>query len=195
MHRTGAILFLLASSLAAGVAVAPTAHAASVTVSLRPAVRVATETVTLAQIAVLEGPETVTRLLSQVVILQAPAPGASAQTTAAKVAEALAASGFDVKGITIRGATYITVYRDGTPAPATRNTAAAPAGSTNPGNVVVTRGSTVQVVAAIGAIQVSTQGVALAQGALGETIPVRILATRREVAAVVVTHGLVAVQF
>lgn len=177
--------------------IAAPAHAVTVTVTLAASARVATEAVTVAQVATLGGSEVAMKLVGQVVVVPSVRPGATATVTAAQVAAALSAAGFDMKGISVAGATRVTVRREvavGAPsAPAAPPAATAASGT--PPEPLVTRGSTVQVVAAVGPIRVTAPGIALGSGAQGQVITVRVLPTRREVAAVVVGRGQVATQF
>lgn len=189
--------FAVMIAIMLGLLVEP-AHAAAVTVTLAASARVATETVTVAQVATLGGPEGAVKLIGQVVLVPSMRSGTVATVTAAQVAAALAAAGFDLRMITVAGATAVTVRRDtagGAPsAPGAPPAVAAAPAPLAPPQLLVTRGSTVQVVAAVGPIRVTTPGIALGSGAQGQVIAVRVLATRRVVTAIVVGRGQVAAQ-
>lgn len=165
---------LLALVLVAVLGVA--AAAEGVVVRLRPSVRVDSAEVTVGEVASVLGPQRAVRAVQAVVVLEGVKPGAVVRIAADRVREALREAGFDLQAITVTGVREVVVRRDERSA-------------------AVRRGSSVRVVAAVGAVRVSANGVALQPGDAGDVVRVRVLATRKEVLARVVGPGLVAVLF
>lgn len=165
---------LLALVLVAILSVA--ASAEGVVVRLRPSVRVGAPEVTVGDVASVLGPERAVRAMQAVVVLEGVKPGAVERLPADRVREALREAGFDLQAVTVTGAREVVVRRDDRGA-------------------AVRKGSSVRVVAAVGAVRVSASGVALQPGDAGDVVRVRVLATRKEVLARVVQPGLVAVVF
>ncbi|MDR5708981.1 MAG: flagella basal body P-ring formation protein FlgA [Armatimonadota bacterium] len=162
--------------LLAGLLLALAASPGTVTVRLRSSALVDDPEVTLGEIASLAGPERMVRALEQAVVRVDLRPGQTLRLSAREVLETLVQAGFDAGRIRLVGAQEVLVRR-------TDRSAA------------VRRGSSVRVVAAVGAIRVSAPGVALESGDPGQAIRVRVIPTRREVVARVVQPELVAVVF
>ncbi len=160
------VVALAASGLAAETAV----------VRLRSAAQVDAQEVVLGDIAEVSGPERAVRALRAVVVADGVKPGAAVRVSAEQVRAALREAGFDPNWVAVTGAREVLVRR--------RDATAA-----------VRKGASVRVVAAVGAVRVTATGVALEPGDPGDVVRVRVLATRREVAARVVQPGLVAVVF
>ncbi|MCS7236613.1 MAG: flagella basal body P-ring formation protein FlgA [Armatimonadota bacterium] len=160
------VVALAASGVAAEAAV----------VRLRSAAQVDTPDVTLGDVAQLSGPERAVRVLRALVVAEGLKPGGTVRVTVEQVRAALREAGFDLNWVSVTGAREAVVRR--------RDATAA-----------VRKGASVRVVAAVGAVRVSTSGVALEPGDEGDVVRVRVLATRREVVARVVQPGLVAVVF
>lgn len=165
----------LAAALAALSLLAPAAPAGLV-VRLRATARVEGPEVTLREVAVLSGPANAVRAAGEVVLAEGVKPGGAVRVTAADVRAALRGAGFDAKSISVVGAREVLIRR-------------------GEASAAVRRGRGVRVVAAVGLVRVTTTGLALEAGDVGDTIRVRVLATRREVLARVVEPGLVAVAF
>ncbi len=147
-----------------------------ITVRLRSSAVVDGPEVTLGELAALVGPQAAVRALERAVVRAGLRPGESVRLGAQEILAALAQAGFDTNRIRLAGAREVVVRR-------TDRTAA------------VRKGSAVQVVAAVGLIRVSAPGVALESGDPGQVIRVRVIPTRKEVAARVVQPELVAVVF
>lgn len=158
------------------VAVSAAAAAEGVVVRLRPSVRVETPEVTVGDLASVSGPERAVRAVQGVVVVDGVKPGAVVRVGADQVRRALQEAGFDPRVVTVTGAREALVRR-------------------GEGSAAVRKGSSVRVVAAVGAVRVSATGVVLEPGDAGDVVRVRVLATRKEVLAKVVQPGLVAVVF
>ncbi|MCS7173174.1 MAG: flagella basal body P-ring formation protein FlgA [Armatimonadetes bacterium] len=162
--------------LLVGLLLALSASQTAVTVRLHGNAFVDDPEVTLGEIASLGGPERMVQALERVVVRTGLRPGQTLRLSAREVLDALVQAGFDADRLRLTGAREVLVRR-------TDRSAA------------VRRGSAVRVVAAVGAIRVSAPGVALESGDPGQVIRVRVIPTRREVAARVVRPELVAVVF
>jgi hypothetical protein len=167
--RAGLVL-LLAWALAAAT------PAPQVVVRLKSAARVERAEVTLQDVADLSGPEKAVRALRGVVVAEGLRPGSTVRLQLGQVQKAVREAGFDPNVVAVTGAREVVVRR-------------------GEAEAVVRKGATVRVVAAVGAVRVSTAGLALEPGDVGDTVRVRVLATRKEVLARVVEPGLVAVAF
>ncbi|MDR7417235.1 MAG: flagella basal body P-ring formation protein FlgA [Armatimonadota bacterium] len=160
----------------AGLLLALATPPATVTVRLRGSAVVESPEVTLGELAALSGPERMVRALERMVVRTDLRPGQLLRISAREILDALAQAGFDTTRLRLTGAREVVVRR-------TDRSAA------------VRRGSAVRVVAAVGLVRVSAPGVALESGDLGQVIRVRVIPTRKEVAARVVQAEQVAVVF
>lgn len=152
------------------------APAPQVVVRLKSAAQVERAEVTLQDVADLSGPEKAVRALRGVVVAEGLRPGSAVRLKLGQVQRAVQEAGFDPNVVAVTGAREVVVRR-------------------GEAGAVVRKGAAVRVVAAVGVVRVSTAGLALEPGDVGDTVRVRVLATRKEILARVVEPGLVAVAF
>lgn len=161
-----------------------------VRIVLEPVARVTGGTVTLADIALLEGPHELTERLKEVPVGPAPLPGRSRWVETAYLAVRLRQAGIDPATVRVEGperVELVTTLAAGVLPEAEPGMAGTPAAG-------VARGDTVVLEAVAGRVVIQVSARALRAGRAGDRIPVLNLSSGREVEAVVVGPGRVRVE-